>query len=189
MPWDDQSFFAVVSAVLLWAVCAVYLLPLRKRRHFCVRAVILLLLWVAGTVPVSLMRPWPDLSFSALFFLFAVIFFLICGDMRLPAALYCAVWAQISQQLTSEAFELVRQPVPSGLEWSAPVWFALALALFSAVYCLLALTIARWMPVDGRYAVGPRQLTLALLLQVIFQGLSQLLLRDVRPDGTYAFSS
>ena len=187
MPWDDQSFFAVVSAVLLWAVCAVYLLPLRKRRHFCVRAVILLLLWVAGTVPVSLVRLWPDLSFSALFFLFAVIFFLICGDMRLPAALYCAVWAQISQQLTSEAFELVRQPVSSGLEWSAPVWFVLALALFFAVYCLLALTIARWMPVDGRYAVGPRQLTLALLLQVIFQGLSQLLLRDVRLDGTYAF--
>ena len=187
MPWNDRHFSAIVSAVLLWAACAVYLIPLWKRRHFSIRAAVLLLLWVTATVPVSLMRPWPDLSYSAMFFLFAALFFLICGDMRLPAALYCAVWAQISQQLTSEAFELVRQPVSSALGWPAPVWFALALALFSAVYCLLALTIARWMPVNGRYAVGPRQLTLALLLQVIFQGLSQLLFRDVRLDGTYAF--
>ena len=187
MPWGDQPFFAIGSAVLLWAACAVYLIPLRKRRHFRIRAVILLCVTVAAAVPVSWIRPWQDLSFSALFFLLAVIFFLVCGDMRLPAALYCAVWAQISQQLTAQAFELVRQPVSSILKWSAPVWLVLALALFSAVYCLLALTIARWMPVDGRYAVGPRQLTLALLLQVIFQGLSQLLLRDVKLDGTYAF--
>ena len=187
MPWGDQPFFAIGSAVLLWAACAVYLIPLRKRRHFRIRAVILLCVTVAAAVPVSWIRPWPDLSFSALFFLLAVIFFLVCGDMRLPAALYCAVWAQISQQLTAQAFELVRQPVSSILKWSAPVWLVLALALFSAVYCLLAFTIARWMPVDGQYAVGPRQLTLALLLQVIFQGLSQLLLQDVKLDGTYAF--
>ena len=187
MPWNDQSFFAIASAILLWLACAVYLAPLRKRRHLCIRAAMILLLCVAATVSVSLLRPWPDLSFSALFFLLAVIFFLACGDMRLPAALYCAVWAQISQQLTHEAFELVQQPVSLILEWSDSVWLVLAPALFAAVYCLLALTIARWMPVDGQYIVGPRQLTLALLLQVIFQGLSQLLLRDIRLDGTHVF--
>lgn len=187
MFWDNRPLFVIASAVLLWAACAVYLIPLRKRRHFCVQASVLLLLCVAAALLISRLRTWPDLSFSALFFLFAVLFFLSCGDMRLPAALYCAVWAQISQQLTHEAFELIRQPVSAVLEWPAPVWFVLALVLFSAVYCLLAFTISRWMPVDGRYVVGPRQLTLALLLQVIFQGLSQLLLRDIRLDGTYAF--
>lgn len=187
MPWDNQPLFAPASAALLWAACAVYLVPLRKRRHFCVRAAVLLPLWAAAARLTALLRPWPDLSFSALFFLFAVLFFLFCGDMRLPAALYCAVWAQISQQLTHEVFEFVRQPAASALNWSAPVWLALALALFSAVYCLLGLTIVRWMPVDGRYVVGPRQLTLALLLQVVFQGLSLLLLRDIRLDGTHIF--
>ena len=187
MPWDDRTFFAAASVVLLWAACVVYLIPLRKRRHSCVWAAVLPLLWMAAAAPVSSVRPWPDLSFSALFFLFAVMFFLICGDMRPPAALYCAVWAQISQQLTSEVFDFIRQPVSPLLEWPGPAWLILALALFAAVYCLLALTIARWMPVDGRYAVGPRQLTLALLLQVIFQGLSQLLLRNVKLDGTYTF--
>ena len=187
MLWDNQQLPSLVSAVLLWAACAIYLAPLQKQRHFLVRAAGLLLLWMAATVLISLVRPWPDLAFTALFFLFAVTFFLICGDMRFPAALYCAVWAQISQQLTSEAFELIQQPVSSILNWPAPVWLFLAMVVFAAVYCLLAFTIARWMPVDGRYVVGPRQLTLALLLQVIFQGLSHLLLRDIRLHGTYAF--
>lgn len=171
--------------VALWAACAVYLAPLRKRRHFRLWAGALLLLGTAATVLIWLLRPWPDLSFTVLvlYFLFAILFFLVCGDMGLSAALYCAVWAQISQQLTSEVFELVRPSGPSVPDWPAS---ALALALFSAVYCLLAFTIARWMPVDGRYVVGPRQLTLALLLQVIFQGLSQLLVRDIELGGTYA---
>ena len=173
--------------IALWAACAVYLAPLRKRRHFRLWAAVLLLPGIAAAVPIHLLRPWPDLSFTVivLYFLFAVLFFLTCGDMGLSAALYCAVWAQISQQLTFEAYELMQQTVSSIPEWPVPQWL-LELALFAAVYSLLAFTIARWMPLDGRYVVGPRQLTLALLLQVIFQGLWQLLVRDIQLGGTYA---
>ena len=184
---DNQQLFAIASAILLWTACAVYLAPLQKRRHFRIQAAALLLLWAAAAFLLSLCRPWPDLSFTTLFFLFAMVFFLTCGDIRLPAALYCAVWAQTSQQLTAEAFELVRHHVSAALDWPGLMWLLLAVALFAIVYCLLAFTIARWMPVDGQYVVGPRQLTLALLLQVIFQGLCQLLLRDISLDGRYAF--
>lgn len=171
--------------IALWAACAVFLIPLRKRPYFRLWAAVLLPLGIAVTVLSWLLRSWLGLFYSVPFFLFAVLFFLACGDMGLSAALYCAVWAQTSQQLTYEVFELVRQILSSITEWSVPEWL-LELTLFSAVYCLLAFTIARWMPVDGRYVVGPRQLTLALLLQVIFQGLSQLLTRDIQLGGTYA---
>lgn len=181
-----RQMYSLAAAFLLWAACAVYLAPLHKRRYFRLWAAALLPLCMAAALLVSLLWAWPDLAFSALFFLFAILFFLLCGDMGLPAALYCAVWAQISQQLTSEAFDLIQKAVSSVLDWPAPVWVFIAAALFAAVYCLLAFTIARWMPVEGRYVVGPRQLTLALLLQVIFQGLAQLLLRDIRLGGTYA---
>ena len=165
----------------LWAACAVFLIPLRKRRHFRLWAAALLPLGTA--VDVLIWRL--GLLYSIPFFLFAVLFFLACGDMGLPAALYCAVWARTSQQLTYEVYELIQQTVSLIPEWPVPEWL-LGLALFSAVYCLLAFTIVRWMPVDGRYVVGPRQLTLALLLQVIFQGLSQLFSRDLRSGGAYA---
>ena len=187
MLWESRQFLVAATVTLLWAACVVYLIPLRKRRYFQISAVGLLLLWAPAGLALSLWRPWPDLSFAALFFLFDTAFFLICGDMGLSAALYCAVWAQTSQQLTSEAFNLIRPPLSGMFAWPAPVWFALSLALFAAVYLLLAFTIVRWMPVDGQYIVGPRQLTLAMLLQVIFQGLSQLLIRDIRLDGTHAF--
>lgn len=184
---DNQQLFAIGSAILLWTACAVYLAPLQKRRHFRIQAAVLLLLWAAAAFLLSLYRPWPDLSFTILFFLFAAVFFLTCGDMRLAAALYCAVWAQTSEQLTAEAFELVYRHIFAAWDWPGFLWLLLAVALSALVYCLLALTIARWMPVDGQYVVGPRQLALALLLQVIFQGLCQLLLRDISLNGTYAF--
>lgn len=184
---DNQHLFAIVSAILLWTACAVYLAPLQKRRHFRIQAAVLLQLWAGAAFLLSLYRTWPDLSFTILFFMFAVAFFLTCGDIHLRAALYCAVWAQTSQQLTTEAFELVHRHISAALGWPGLMWLLLAVALFVLVYCLLAFTIARWMPVDGQYVVGPRQLTLALLLQVIFQGLCQLLFRDISLDGTYAF--
>lgn len=171
--------------IMLWAACAVFLAPLRKRQYFRLWAAVLLPLGIAVTVLSWLLRSWLGLFYSVPFFLFAVLFFLACGDMDLPAALYCAVWAQTSQQLTYEAYELIQQTVSSIPGWPVPGWL-LNLALFSAVYCALAFTIARWMPVDGRYVVGPRQLTLALLLQVIFQGLSQLLMRDIESGSAHA---
>lgn len=182
---ENRQFLVIISVVFLWTACAVYLIPLRKRRYFQASAAVILLLWAAAGLALSLWRPWPDLSFAVLFFLFDAAFFLLCGDMGLPAALYCAVWAQTSQQLTSEAFDLIRQSFSDIFDWPIPVWTALSLALYAAVYCMLAFTIVRWMPVDGRYIVGPRQLTLALLLQLIFQELSWLLVRDIRLEGTH----
>lgn len=168
----------------LWLACVSYLAPLDKRPHVKARAAAMLVLAAAASGLTALLGPWPDwLALSAIFG-FSILFFLVCGDLPLSGALYAAVWAQISQQLVAETYLLLHWVLSPRVDWGPWVWVGVGALLFAAAYGVVAFTVARWMPSQGKYAVGPRQLTLSLVFQVIFEVLCWMLLADLDLGST-----
>lgn len=167
------TFFA------LWMVCVAFLLPLDKRPRLCLRVVAMLAAALVFGGFAALLRPWGLLVPLGAAFLFCVLFFLVCADMPFSGVLYAAVWAQISQQLVVEAYLLFYWFTSPMLNWEPWTWIGVAALLFSIACAVIGLTVARWMPSHGKYVVGPRQLTLSLVSQTIFETLCALLVIDM----------
>ncbi len=155
----------------LWSFCAVFFAPLRKRPRGWLRALLLL----AAELPLACLLPFSHTWLGRLIpCLLSALFFLLCADLSVPSALYCGVWSQTLQQLMEEAGALVWWSFRSAVPWGSAGWAVAGLAYHAAGLAAVGLTIARWMPVDGTYRVGPRQLALALVLQGIFVSLYSL---------------
>lgn len=162
----------------LWAACMLYLYPLKHRSGYGVRLLIsIAVVCVISTGGMYLLSGYP-LLYTACVVLLCVLFIYLCAAMPINSAVYCAVWAVITQQV---AFE-VRYVLLGGANMENPVLFAAAsLAVFGVVYALAGATIARYLPEDGGYQVGPRKFTSAVFLLVVFELLFDMLRLETAP--------
>lgn len=168
----------------LWAACVSYLAPLDKRPHPKVRVFGMLALAVAASGVSVLFQPLPTWVSLTAIFVFSILFFLVCGDIPLSGALYAAVWAQISQQLAAETFLLLYWFAAPYVDWGPWAWTGVSALLFAGAFAVVTFTVARWMPTQGKYAIGPRQLILSLVFQAIFEVLCWLLISDMDVGST-----
>lgn len=165
-------------SLFFWCSALVYLFPLKARRSgFFWRLVIGLL---AGNVlSVGGMAIWWEKGgrtwLFIWFYILILLFLFWCTKMRLPAILYCGVWVLLTQQIMLELWWFILQEPVMELKLSEPVLLLMQMCLFTAGLAAVAFTIARWMPVEGEYHIGPRQLGSALLLLVIFEMLMRVL--------------
>lgn len=171
--WSDVWASVCVLFSLFWA-CVSFLSPLEKRSHPRARIIAMLGTAVVGDGLLARLRPsmW---AYLAAMLLYSVIFFLACGDMPVSGALYAAVWSLISQQLVAETYMLLRWIVSPMVDWGNYAWLAIAVLLFASAYAVVTFTVARWMPTQKRYTVGPRQLALSLVFQLLFEALCWML--------------
>ena len=174
-----------MDSILSLAVCAAgicgaqlaYWLPLKKRDRFRLRALLDLII----VIPLSRLMVFGNsgrldtlllLVIYAAYFTCAAVSTHLCTRLDWAASAYCSVWIV----LTSESvYEL----------WRVLIWTAEALGMqhlslystpmllgqlgFTVVCCIVVrFTVARTMPEDGTYHIGPRQLGSAGLLGVMF---------------------
>ena len=173
----DALLTLLVCAVGLCSAELAYCLPLKKRENFALRSIINFItavpfaqaiVWANGghTKPVMLLVIYGG------YFTWAMVSTRLCTLLDWPASAYCSVWIV----LTSEsAYEL----------WRVLIWVAQALGMrhlplhstpmllgqlgFTVTCCIIIrYTVARTMPEDGIYHIGPRQLSSAGLLGVMF---------------------
>lgn len=168
------SVFAIGAS--LCAACIVYLFPLKHRPHYGLR---LLGITLAGCVVMGaeaffwtggILREIPSMLSIAGCFLFCCVYIYVCAAMPLGAAVYCGAWAIITQQVAHEAsFILLGDALKSGGTVNPVILVLCAVGIFAVIYGIAGATIARYMPEDGIYRVGPRQLSSAILLLVVFE--------------------
>lgn len=174
-----------MDSILSLTVCAAgicgaqlaYWLPLKKRDRFRLRALLDLII----VIPLSRLMVFGNsgrldtlllLVIYAAYFTCAAVSTHLCTRLDWAASAYCSVWIV----LTSESvYEL----------WRVLIWTAEALGMrhlslystpmllgqlgFTVVCCIVVrFTVARTMPEDGTYHIGPRQLGSAGLLGVMF---------------------
>lgn len=82
------------------------------------------------------------------------------------AAVYCAAWAIISQQIAHESAFIVLRSMGIGGQLSA---IGYMVVIYAVIYGMAGITIVRYMPENGVYQVGPRQLSSALFLLIVFE--------------------
>ncbi len=171
-----MEFFALMSWPALWLTCLVFAVSLRKRGNFLCRIILFALVSVLLGIFFARVTPtWPQIPAR---FLYATVFFLACTRMGWRPTMYGGVWVTVIQQFSVELLLCAYfrwQPA-----FHVGVWgWILAVLSFVGSLAVIGLTLARWMPVDGSYEVGPRQLSSALFLLVLFVALAYLLLHGI----------
>jgi len=186
MPEGIKFAVPLAGYALVWGACVIYLLPLERRGRGVLRpaAFLVLALALGAACGAAALPVWPALALAAGF---CFLFFLCCAGTGWAGAAYCGVWAMLTPQLAGEVWFLCFQYGQPLLHWSWG-WLGVGAVILGAVYCAAAFTIARWMPRDGRYRVGPRQLTSALALLALFEILSVFFIVDYGAPADPAYT-
>ncbi len=175
MPADWAS--VLEASVSFWVTAMLFLLPLRRRRQFHLRAAACLAMGIAAQSAFWLAfypAGWAAWGITALHTALALLLFALCADISRTAVCYCAIWTISIQEL---AFQLRAnlQNLCQTAGWAGTESRAAALLSELLFLAVIGLTLARWMPVKGRYQIGPRQMSGAafsfLALQILI-GLS-----------------
>lgn len=154
---------AVFSAAALWGAVAVFSLPLRRRGGRVRRLALGALCSLPGLLlaaPALWLAVLGEFAVLGGMYLFAR----GCTALGRPGALYVALWASLAAHVAAE----LRGAVRYGLPIAPPANAAVQLLAVAALYTLLLATLARWMPSDHIYRIGPRQLSSAVLLTALF---------------------
>lgn len=177
MTWES-----VTLSLTLWASCVIYLQPLKHRQGYKKR----LCLGAAAACAITLLQvlfltqvPYeqqPSYFQAVIVFVLCSLFIYGCAAIPLGAAVYCATWAIITQQMAHEfSFILI------GSSEDIFLIMVVILAAYVIIYAVVGVTIVRYMPEDGVYQVGPRQLSSAIFLLVVFEILFEFLKTESNP--------
>ena len=162
----------IFRALLRWTAAVAFCIPLKPRPHARLRARGLTYVLDPAAQSTSL----HELQFSLLtlyvaFFVLLGMMIYACVEIDKKSALYCAVWSLLASQTAYECWHLVevffeRRGTPLDLR-SLPVMLA-QLAAGAFFYFVICTTLSRKMSYKGAYNIGPRQLTSAFFIGILF---------------------
>jgi len=96
-----------------------------------------------------------------------LVFIYGCWKLSFSLSLYYAMWAFMSWQLMCELWVVMNAFLQ---QMTTPVQDVISsILLFAIGHLLIWLTLARWMPEDGKEKLGPRQLILAMVIFSAFE--------------------
>jgi Tfp pilus assembly protein PilN len=108
-------------------------------------------------------------------YLLSSFIFFVLSDSKWKEVIYCAIWSVSSYKLIVGSWSIYLN-----LSGKANVFTSyldgLAYILFVVSVCtLIGFTLARFMPIEGEYHIGPRQFVSSVLLLVIFEVLDYIM--------------
>lgn len=169
----------IFRALLRWGAALAFCLPLKRRPGFRLRALGMLVPLLGLTFvldPSAQSTNLRELQFSLLalyvsFFVLLGMMIYACVEIDKKGALYCAVWSLLASQTAYECWHIVevffaRQGTPLDLR-SLPVMLA-QLAAGAIFYFVICNALSRKMSYKGEYHIGPRQLTSAFFIGILF---------------------
>lgn len=165
-----------IAQILYWSSGAVFVWSLEKREKFRVRAICLAILIVVYTAFFQFFI-WNGNhiaeGIARIVSMFLMVGFLYSGwKTSFTTAIYNSIWAIVLWQLVSEIWSVT---VFVGEEYFSEQPYRIfvgMLLLYGGSYLLVAKTIGKWMPIDRREAIGPRQTLSALLIFGIIEVLA-----------------
>lgn len=146
--------------VVLWVCCVVFLYPLKKKSDYPVR------FWLAGAAASAYVQTKVEilLIFQILYAFVSCVWLLyfLCRE-RKSVILYCSFWSMMSAQLILQLWNVLEGFADFGENW------LLTLLWCTAGVVVLHYTLARWLPGEKGYDVGPRKLSLSGVTFLAFE--------------------
>lgn len=152
----------------------IFLIPLNHKKYFIARIILVTVIWSANSVVISLFYPTNirgTLINIIIYLSMTIGFFGFCTKASAFSILYGSIWAIITQQSSIEIWLLIHYIYPLKGNY---YWFE-SIIVLTICYTLIGVTIARIIPENGYYKIGPRQLFSGLLLLAVFELLFLLL--------------
>lgn len=171
----DWAKFWVMQS-LFWGSGAVFAYSLEKREKFRARVV-----WFAGFILVFsfffLISLWDGREETLYVYRVVsealMIIFLYSGwKTTFSTAVYNSIWAITLWQLLLEVWSVIEFLGAEYFRKNPPMIIVGILMLFGVNYTIVAKTIGKWMPLDRRESIGPRQLMSAILIFAIIEVLA-----------------
>lgn len=167
----------LTSALCIWLAQLAYWLPLKRRKKYQLR----FLLDLIATVPFAQVITWANsgrttapalIAIYIGYFLWVGISTRLCTPLDSAASAYCSVWIVLTSESIYELWRLLIWVAGrAGLQQPALTSVPMLLGQIGftfAVCVLVRYTVARLMPDEGLYRIGPRQLLSAALLGGMF---------------------
>ena len=169
----------IFRALLRWGAALAFCLPLKHRPGFRLRALGMLLPLMGLTYvldPSAQSTNLHELQFSLLalyvsFFVLLGMMIYACVEIDRKGALYCAVWSLLTSQTAYEGWRLAEvffecRGTPLDID-GLPVRLA-QLTTGAVFYFVICNALSRKMSYKGEYHIGPRQLTSAFFIGILF---------------------
>jgi hypothetical protein len=165
---EGELFIAAIFTVI---AAAIYLHPLKRREPAALRVSISFAIAITASLLTefvfgeSLLQGYLKL---VCWLLIITIMIYMCAQCNRNAALYVSIWSVTTAQFTYVlwfVFTGIRNDLVG--QWSNR-WLILIL-FYSLIYLIVEFTLARKMPTKGIYHIGPRQLSSAVALMIVFE--------------------
>jgi hypothetical protein len=161
----------LISALFIVIGAAIYLHPLKHREPARMRVSISFAIAIAASVLTelvfgkSLLEGYLKL---VCWLLIITIMICVCAQCSKNAAIYVAIWSVITAQFIYELWFVITGIINDFADQWNNRWLILIL-FYSLIYLIVRFTLARKMPTKGSYDIGPRQLSSAAALMVVFE--------------------
>ena len=167
-----QAVFVVLAAIL-------YIIPLQKREPMEQRLAISLSLGFVCIIAMEFLLPqmfWVKIGKIGLNLLVISVMIYHCTQLRKSASFYVAIWSVVTSQFLMNLWYALLKLSPFRNRGSEGA-LALGLIFFYLVgLAVIGATIARKMPENGKYNIGPRQMTVAVFFLIVFEALDQMMI-------------
>lgn len=168
---------AAMIYVTLWCTAMGFVLRVHRRPKFWRYAVSWLVMAVCADLASMGSTDYWSRIIAGL--ISVILFFWNCAELTLPQAAYGAAWTNVVHQLTCEIWALLVYYFCGG-QSDSPGGLLIGVLCQVVVFAANYMTLARWLPKDGAYRVGPRQLSLTVLMVVVFEFLFLFMLDEGR---------
>lgn len=159
-----------------WVSGAVFAVSFEKRADFWRRLAIFSVAVLAGFAFVLHFiwdgQFWMEVTAKSVACVLMVVFLYTCWEMTFSVALYNMIWAAALWQIMTEVWQGVLYYGRDFIGQSVVKEVVFMQLLFAGGYFICLNTIAKWMPVDRKKRIGPRQSTSAILLFLIIEMLA-----------------
>lgn len=177
----------IICEIALWLGGIVFIHREEKRENFIVRIGISSVIALAVCILLSVYYggdfPFKEAVVQTASAIGLILYMLWNWKVSFSVAVYSFVWTRIVWWMTIEMWQFVMVPIRRIWVPDKPAEMGILVLFFIFGYILCNTTIYRWIPESEKKRVGPRKLTSAVLICIIFEMLAYMPeLQRVEPE-------
>ncbi|WP_407271887.1 ATP-binding protein [Radiobacillus sp. PE A8.2] len=161
----------------LWFISHVFLMPLRHKDLFYLRFIVIIFLYILASY-LSVKFSFNEFILILIDYMLACSVFIFLTESKWKENVYCTIWSVITSKLMVEILLFLRT-ITGNTELLTSLMQIVIFFVFVITFgSIVGFTIARTMPDESGYHIGPRQFISAGSLAIIFEILTYILYQN-----------
>lgn len=156
----------------LWCTCFVFVIPLKHKETYGLRYAITSIIFCGVGFLINIMN-LHTIEQTFISYLLAMFTFLFLCESKWKEVIYCSIWSVSSHKIIVAIWNLYLAILGKSNRGISYLDLLMYILFLVSGCVLIGVTVARFMPVDREYHIGPRQFISSLFLLAIFESLDR----------------